>query len=84
MLLSKIKPDSHFNSTVTFSVYSAKIRHRLVFFKPFSRDPMAKFALTDAMLASGKVSPKGKHHRRFADKRGGNRVEGEAGRSPQS
>ena len=84
MLLSKIKPDSHFNSTVTFSVYSAKIRHRLVFFKPFSRDPMAKFALTDAMLASGKVSPKGKHHRGRADGRGGNRIEGEAGRSPQS
>lgn len=84
MLLSKIKPGSHFNSNITFSVYSTKIRHRLVFFKPFSRDPLAKFALTDAMLASGKASPKGKRHRGFADRRGGNRLESEAGRSPQS
>ncbi|MBI1268698.1 MAG: hypothetical protein GC193_14850 [Cryomorphaceae bacterium] len=83
MLLSKIKPGSHLNSNLTFSVYSAKIRHRLVFFKPYSRDPLAKFALTDAMLASGKASHKGKHHRGRADRRGGNRLESETGRSPQ-
>ncbi len=57
---SKIKPSSHLNSNITFSVYSVKIRHKLVFFKPYSREPLAKFALTDAMLASGKASPKGK------------------------
>lgn len=54
-----IKPISHLNSNITFSVYNAKIRHKLVFFKPYSREPLAKFALTDAMLASGKGSPKG-------------------------
>ena len=60
MWFSKIKPSSHVNSNITFSVYNVKIRHKLVFFKPYSREPLAKFALTDAMLASGKASPKGK------------------------
>jgi hypothetical protein len=60
MLSSKIKPSSHFNSNITFSVDNGKSRHKLVFFKPYSREPLAKFALTDAMLASGKASPKGK------------------------
>ena len=57
---SKIKPSSHFNSDITFSLDNVTNRHKLVFFKPFSREPLAKFALTDAMLASGKANPKGK------------------------
>jgi hypothetical protein len=60
MWSSKIKPSSHLNSDITFSVDNVKSRHKLVFFKPYSREPLAKFALTDAMLASGKASPKGK------------------------
>jgi hypothetical protein len=60
MWLSKIKPSSHLNSNITFSVDNVKNRYKLVFFKPYSREPLAKFALTDAMLASGKASPKGK------------------------
>ncbi len=58
---SKIKPGSHFKSNITFSVDNIKNRHKLVFFKPYSREALAKFALTDAMLASGKASPKSKH-----------------------
>jgi hypothetical protein len=61
VLSSKIKPSSHLNSNITFSVYNVKIRHKLVFFKPFSREPLAKIALTDAMLARGKASHRGKH-----------------------
>lgn len=57
----KIKPSDHFNSNITFSVDNVKSRCKLVFFKPYSREPLAKFALTDAMLATGKASPKGKH-----------------------
>ena len=60
MWSSKIKPSSRLNSNITFSVDNVKSRHKLVFFKPYSREPLAKFALTDAMLASGKASPKGK------------------------
>jgi hypothetical protein len=59
MWSSKIESSSHFNSDITFSVDNIKSRHKLVFFKPYSREPLAKFALTDAMLASGKASPKG-------------------------
>jgi hypothetical protein len=54
----QIKPSSHLNSNITFSVYNVKMRHKLVFFKPYSREPLAKFVLTDAMAASGKGSPK--------------------------
>lgn len=61
MLSSKINPSSHLNSNITFSVYNVKLRHKLVFFKPYSREPLVKFALTNAMLASGKASPKNKH-----------------------
>jgi hypothetical protein len=60
MSSSIIKPSSHLNSNITFSVYNPKIRHKLVFFKPYSREPLLKLALTDAMLASCKTSPKGK------------------------
>jgi hypothetical protein len=57
---SKIKPGGHFNSNITFSVDNVKSRYKLVFFKPFSREPLAKFALTDAMLERGKASHRGK------------------------
>jgi hypothetical protein len=60
MWSSEIKPSSHLNINITFSVYNSKIRHKLVFFKPYSREPLAKIALTDAMLVSGKASRKGK------------------------
>jgi hypothetical protein len=52
--MCKIKPSSHLNSNITFSVCTVKIRHKLVFFKPYSREPLAKFALTDAMQHSEK------------------------------
>ncbi|HEY9756907.1 MAG TPA: hypothetical protein V6C97_17200 [Oculatellaceae cyanobacterium] len=51
----KIEPSSHLKSNITFSVDNIKSRHKLVFFKPYSREPLAKFALTDAMLTSGKA-----------------------------
>jgi len=58
---SQIKPGGQLNSNITFSVDNVKSSYKLVFFKPYSREPLAKFALTDAMLASGKAGPKGKH-----------------------
>ncbi|MFN8551044.1 MAG: hypothetical protein U0103_06105 [Candidatus Obscuribacterales bacterium] len=60
MWFSKIEPGSHLNNKISFSVDNVKSRYKLVFFKPYSREPLAKYALTDAMLASGKSSPKGK------------------------
>ncbi len=61
ILSSKIKPSSHLRSNITFNVYNVKMRHKLVFFKPYSREPLAKLSLTDAMLVSGKGSHKGRH-----------------------
>ncbi len=56
----KIEPSGHLNSNITFIVDNVKSRYKLVFFKPYSPEPLAKFALTDVMLASGKARPKGK------------------------
>lgn len=61
VLLSKIKPNEQLTSNVTFSVYNVKMRHKLVFFKPYSREPVARMALTEGMLASLKASHKGSH-----------------------
>ncbi len=55
-----VKPGSHLKGDITFSVYNVNMRHKLVFFKPFSREPLAKLALTDAMPASNKAGPKSK------------------------
>ncbi len=60
ILSTKITPSSHFNSNLTFSVDNVRSRYKLVLFKPYSRDPLAKLALTDEMLASSKASPKSK------------------------
>ncbi|MDX2105810.1 MAG: TrbI/VirB10 family protein [Candidatus Melainabacteria bacterium] len=60
MWSNKILPSNHINSKITFSVDNVKSRHKVVFFKPFSREPLAKFALTDAMLLSDKIRPRGK------------------------
>jgi hypothetical protein len=57
----QIKPSSELNTDITFSVDNPKTRYKLVIFKPYSREALAKFALTDAMLASGKANAKRKH-----------------------
>ncbi|HEY9733118.1 MAG TPA: hypothetical protein V6C89_14470 [Drouetiella sp.] len=57
---SKIEPNSHLDCNIVFSVNNIKSRYKLVFFKPYSREPLAKIALTDAMLTNGKANPKGK------------------------
>ncbi len=59
MWFKEIQPRSHFNGKITFSVDNPNSPYKLVFFKPYSREPLAKFALADATLASGKASPKG-------------------------
>jgi hypothetical protein len=51
----KVKPNTRIDTKITFSVYNSKIRHKLVLFKPFSREPLARLALTDGMLENGKA-----------------------------
>lgn len=57
---SNIMPSTHFNGKIKFSVDNVKRRYKLVFFRPYSREALAQFALTDAMVASGKTRPKDK------------------------
>ncbi len=59
MWFSKITPNTHVTSNITFNVDNIKTAHKLVFFKQYSREPLAKIALTDAMVTD-KKSGRGK------------------------
>ncbi len=54
MWFSKIAPNSHVTSNITFNVDNIKFAHTLVFFKQYSREPLAKIALVDAMVTDKK------------------------------
>lgn len=54
MWFSKITPNSHAANNLTFNVDNVKNQHKLVFFKQYSREPLAKIALTDAMVKDKK------------------------------
>jgi hypothetical protein len=51
MWFSKITPNSHATNNITFNVDNIKSQHKLVFFKQYSREPLAKFALTESMIS---------------------------------
>lgn len=51
MWFSKITPNSKATSNVSFNVDNIKQKHKLVFFKQYSREPLAKIALTETMLS---------------------------------
>lgn len=55
MWFSKITPNTHITSNITFNVDNIKAAHKLVFFKQYSREPLAKIALTDAMVTDKKA-----------------------------
>lgn len=54
MWFNKITPNAHVTSNITFNVDNIKSAHKLVFFKQYSREPLAKIALTDAMVTDKK------------------------------
>lgn len=58
MWFSKITPNSKTTSNVTFNVDNTKLKHKLVFFKPYSREPLAKFALADKLIIDKKQAKK--------------------------
>jgi hypothetical protein len=45
----KLKPNTHLSGNMTFNVDNAKLRHTLVFYRQYTREPMARIALTGAM-----------------------------------
>jgi len=60
MWFSKITPNAHVSNNITFNVDNVKLQHRLVFYKQYSRQPLAKIALTDAMVIDKKGGKAGK------------------------
>lgn len=55
MWFKKLSPNTKMNTNITFNVDNTKRVHHLVFFKQYTRQPLAKFALTDDMQMSGKA-----------------------------
>lgn len=56
MWFQKLAPNAHMSGNITFSVDNPKLQHSLVFFKQYTREPVAKVALTDAMKADKKTA----------------------------
>ena len=66
MWFGKLAPNTHQAGNVTFSVDNPHLHHKLVFYKQYTREPLAKFALLDSMLpvdkkGSKKMSKTGKN-----------------------
>jgi hypothetical protein len=58
MWFTKVTPNSHATNNITFNVDNIKAQHKLVFFKQYTRQPLAKIALTDAMVTDKKTAKK--------------------------
>jgi hypothetical protein len=60
----QLKPQESFSGKATFSVMSPDLRHYLIFYRPYSREILAKVSLTEAMRhlsqAKTKTEPKPK------------------------
>jgi hypothetical protein len=65
MWFSKITPNTHASNNLTFNVDNVKYQHKLVFFKQYSREPLAKIALTDAMVKDEKNGKGSKKHEKL-------------------
>lgn len=64
----RLQPNGRVRGNITFSVDNAKLRHKLVFFKQYTRQPIAEIALTSAMMnaAAGKPDKKADARRKAA------------------
>jgi len=58
MWFGRISPNTHTNNNISFSVDNIRSAHSLVFFSRSSRQPLAKVALTDAMITNPKAMHK--------------------------
>jgi hypothetical protein len=52
----KLSPNAHLTGNISFSVDNVKLRHHLVFFKQYTREPIARVALTDGMKVDKKTA----------------------------
>lgn len=51
MWFRKLEPNSHMRGNLTFNVDNPKLRYHLVFYKQYTREALAKIAITPNMLA---------------------------------
>lgn len=51
---SRLGPNSKLTANISFSVDNPKLKHTLVFYKQYTREPVAKIAITDAMQVDKK------------------------------
>jgi hypothetical protein len=62
MWFKRITPNSHASNNLTFNVDNTKNEHTLVFYKQYTREPLAKIALTKAMISDNRLSRKKSMH----------------------
>lgn len=62
MWFKRITPNSHASNNLTFNVDSTKNEHTLVFYKQYTRQPLARVAITTAMVTEDKLHKKKKSH----------------------
>lgn len=58
MWFGRINPNSHSTNNISFSVDNIRATHTLIFFKRSSHEPVARVALTDAMVTDQKAARK--------------------------
>lgn len=52
----KLAPNAHLTGNITFNVDNAKMQHHLVFYKQYSREQIAKIAITETMKTDKKTA----------------------------
>ena len=61
MWFKKLGPNSHANSNLSFNVDNPKLKHHLVFYKQYSREPVAKIAIRSERTALDSKRKKRRH-----------------------
>ena len=56
MMFQKLRPNARMSGNITFNVNNPTVQHYLVFYKQYSRQPLAKIALTEAMQIDKKTA----------------------------
>jgi hypothetical protein len=56
MWFQQLKPNAHVKGNISFNVDNVTLQHYLVFYKQYSREPIAKVAILEAMKADKKTA----------------------------
>ncbi|MEM0950796.1 MAG: hypothetical protein AAGI66_01480 [Cyanobacteria bacterium P01_H01_bin.74] len=64
MWFSRITPNSRANNNLTFNVDNTRNEHMLIFYKQYTHEPLARIAITEAMVTDDKIHKKRKKHKK--------------------